>query len=509
MMTSADRYAALIADVKAVGLLNSCSAVLQWDQQTFMPRKGAALRGEQVGLLAKLGHQQFTEPRVGELLSSLEADRFGGTGDPIAAANLREIRHAYDRATKMPPKLVEELARVTTYAQESWMEARAANRFDHFRPWLEQVVNLKREEVAAVSVGQAFASPYDALLDEYEPGATSRELVPLFAELTQKLSPMVAAIVERNSSEDDHVLSGDYPIDRQKWFAESAAAAIGFDFQAGRLDQTTHPFCTGFGPGDCRITTRYNPKAFHEAFFGVIHETGHGLYEQNLPAEHFGTPAGAYCSLGIHESQSRLWENMVARSRPFWQHFYPQLRRTFLHLSEAPLEQFHRAINRVRPSFIRVEADEFTYNLHIALRFEIETKLVDGSLSVADLPTAWNERFEALFGLRPQSDKDGCLQDIHWSFGGIGYFPTYTLGNLYAAQFLATARKQLGEDQLDRAFAAGEFHPLAEWLTTNIHAKGRQLRAAELCVAVTGDSLRTQPFFDYLQGKSRDLFGIG
>jgi carboxypeptidase Taq len=418
---------------------------------------------------------------------------------------VREWRRAYDRATKIPQSLVEELARVTTEAQQVWEQAKKKNDYASFRPMLERVVELKRQEADAVGFKE---HRYNALIEEYEPGTTVAELKTLFVGLTAELSPLVKKIVGSPKQPDTGVLAREFPIDRQKVFAEAAAVAIGFDFRAGRLDTTAHPFCSGFGPGDCRITTRYNPRFFNEAFFGVLHETGHAMYEQSLPAEHFGTPLGVACSFGIHESQSRLWENQVGRGRPFWDHFYPRLKQTFpTALADVSLEAFYGAINDVRPSLIRVEADEATYNLHIALRFELELALLSGDLTTADLPGAWNERFEALFGIRVPDDARGCLQDIHWSFGGIGYFPTYTLGNLYAAQLMEAARRDLSS-ALEEEFRRGEFSRLKDWLGRHIHKHGQRFRAGELCRRATGAPLSPKSFLSYLNEKFEALCGV-
>jgi carboxypeptidase Taq len=505
-MTPHAAYDELIRRSRELGVLNSCAAVLGWDQQTYMPHRGAGLRGEQMAFLAALSHQKFTDPHVGELLARVESSELIGDPDSDAAANVRELRRACDRATKIPQSLVEELARVTTQAQQAWEQARKANDFSGFRPWLEKVVALKRQEADAVGFQ---GHPYNALIEEYEPGTTVADLQELFRGLTAELVPLIRQVGASARRPDRSILDRDFPIDRQKVFAESAAAAFGFDFSAGRLDTTAHPFCSGIGPGDCRITTRYNPRSFSESFFGVLHETGHALYEQNLPAEHFGTPRGVACSFGIHESQSRLWENQVGRGRPFWDHFFPRLRQTFPAAMQgvAP-EAFFAAINDVKPSFIRVEADEATYNLHIALRFELELNLLSGDLPVSDLPAAWNQRFQALFGISVPDDAHGCLQDIHWSFGGIGYFPTYTLGNLYAAQFMAAARRDLGVEALDESFRRGEFAPLKEWLGQKIHRHGQRFRAGELCRRATGSSLTAKPFIAYLNEKYAALFGV-
>jgi carboxypeptidase Taq len=325
------------------------------------------------------------------------------------------------------------------------------------------------------------------------------ELKTLFAELTAALVPLIRRLADGPPA-DTSCLRREYAVDGQKWFAEGAAEAIGFDFRTGRLDKTAHPFCSAFGPGDCRLTTRYNPRFFSEAFFGVLHEAGHGMYEQGLPAEAFGTPCGTFCSLGVHESQSRLWENQVGRSAAFWRHWFPRLKQAFPGvLSDVTADVFVKAVNAVQPSLIRVEADEATYNLHIAIRFELELALLGGDLSVADLPGAWNDAYAKSLGIRPPSDATGCLQDVHWSFGGFGYFPTYTLGNLLAAQLLGAARAALPD--LNGLFGRGDYAPLLGWLRQHIHRHGRRFRATELCRRATGQPLSAKPFLDYLSGK--------
>jgi carboxypeptidase Taq len=457
-----------------------------------------------MALLARLGHEMLTDPRIGEQLASVEGTPLVADPASDAGANVREIRRSYDRAVKLPKELVEELARVTTQAQGAWQEARQYSDFARFRPWLEKIVALKRQEEAAVGYKE---SPYDALLDEYEPGATAREITKLFADLAAGLVPLVAAITGAGKQPDRDLLHREYPVDRQEVFGQAAAAAVGFDFDAGRLDKTTHPFCSGLGPGDCRITTRYNPRFFNEAFFGILHESGHGLYEQGLDPAHTGTPLGSAASLGIHESQSRLWENQVGRGRPFWEHFFPRARQTFPGaLRDVSLDAWLFAVNDVRPSFIRVEADEATYNLHIILRFELEQALLTGDLAPADVPAAWNAKFQTMLGLTPPDDARGCLQDIHWSFGGLGYFPTYTLGNLYAAQFMDQARRDL--PGLDDDFRRGEFGRLKGWLTEKIYRHGQRYRPGELCRRITGRSLDHRPFLSYLRAKYEPLYGL-
>jgi carboxypeptidase Taq len=503
-MTPEAAYAELIRRTKEAAVLSSCGAVLGWDERTYMPHNGSAFRGDQMALLARLTHEMNTDPKVGECLSAVEGSRLVKDPESPEAINAREIRRTYDRAVKLPKELVEELARVTTRAQQVWQEARGRNDFPAFRPWLEKVVDLKRWEAEAIGYKE---HPYDALLDEYEPGATASRVREVFAALSAELVPLIAAISQSRRAPQRDILESDYPVDDQQAFAREAAAAIGFDFEAGRLDVTTHPFCSGIGPGDCRITTRYNSRFFNEAFFGVLHEAGHGIYEQGLAAEHFGTPLGSYCSLGIHESQSRLWENQVGRGRPFWAHFFPKAQRAFPEaLGNMSPDDFHFAVNGVRPSFIRVEADEATYNLHIILRFELELNLITGDLKPADLPGAWNDRFTKMFDLTPLDDRQGCLQDIHWSMGGLGYFPTYTLGNLYAAQLMAAARAQL--PGLEDDFARGQFGRLKVWLNERVHRPGRSYRSGELCRRVTGEGLRHGPLVAYLRDKYGRLYDL-
>lgn len=497
-------YAELIRHVKDYSLLNSCASVLGWDERTYMPRCGSAHRAEQMALLARMAHEMLTAPRVGELLVAAEASPLAADKTSAEAANLRNLRRLYDRAVKLPRELVEELARVTSRAQQVWQEAKEKSDFALFAPDLDRIIHLKRQEAQAVGYRD---TPYDALLDEFEPGASTAEVTQTFAALRQELTPLVAAILDSGRTPKRDILQRDYPVDRQQLFGQSAAAALGFDFASGRLDTTSHPFCSGFGPGDCRITTRYNPRSFTESFFGILHEVGHGMYEQGLDPKHFGTPLGTAASFGIHESQSRLWENMVGRGRPFWEHFFPRARQTFVDtLRDVSLDDFLWAVNDVQPSYVRIEADEATYNLHIILRFEIEQALLRGDLATADVPAAWNEKFAQSFQLTPPSNALGCLQDIHWSFGGFGYFPTYTLGNLYGAQFMEQARRDLND--LDADFRRGEFSRLKGWLAQNIYSHGQRYPAAELCRRVTGRPLSHEPLLTYLRAKYEPLYGI-
>jgi carboxypeptidase Taq len=490
MITS---YSELIGLVKEAGVVGSCAAVLGWDERTMMPVAAAPYRGQQMAIIARLSHEMYTHPRIGELLSQCEAS----TLTDEQRANVREIRRGYDRATKVPKELVQELAQVTSEAQSVWQKAKETNDFASFRPWLEKIVVLKRREADCVGYTD---SRYDALVDEFEVGTRTTELKVLFASLAKQLAPLVAEIVAKSRKPTPDISKREFPIAIQEQVSRERAAAFGFDFQCGRLDVTSHPFCTGINPGDCRILTRYDVHHPMESFFGTLHETGHGLYEQGLPADHWGTPLGSAASFGIHESQSRLWENMIGRSRAFWRGYYPQFQKLFAPaLDDLSVDEFWRIVNDVRPSLIRIDADEATYNLHIILRFELELALLAGDLQPADLPGAWNDKIRQYLNLTVPDDSHGCLQDIHWSFGGIGYFPTYTLGNLYAAQFLQAIERDL--PSLWHDVEAGQFAPLRDWLRANIHCHGQRYRAQELCERVTSRPLSPQPFLDYLRTK--------
>ncbi len=497
-------YQKLIAEIKQISLLGSCAGVLGWDKQTYMPKGGAAHRAEQLALLTGMIHERATAPQIGDWLSEIENSDLISDPHSEAAVNVRELRRDYDRAIKLPRSLVEELARVATIAQQAWREAREKSDYALFQPHLKKILDLKHQEVNALNTGE---TPYDTLLDDYEPGETSENLTRVFSGLRDELVELVGAIAESGKKPDENILTRTYPIDQQEEFGKIAAAQIGFNFDHGRLDITTHPFCSGIGPGDTRLTTRYNTNFFSESFFSIMHEAGHGIYDQGLNDEHYGTPMGDSISLGIHESQSRMWENFVGRSEAFWTHFYPKAQTAFPDaLRDVPERDFYAAVNAVAPSYIRVEADEATYNLHIMLRFEIEQALIDGGLKAEDVPGVWNETFEKYLGLTPPDDARGCLQDIHWSGGGIGYFPTYSLGNLYAAQFFEQARQEVGD--LNAQFAEGVFEPLKNWLTEKIYSQGQRYRANELIEVVTGKPLSHEPLMRHLRAKYEPLYGI-
>jgi carboxypeptidase Taq len=506
-MKSLAAYDELLRRSKEHALLTSCISLLGWDELTYMPPSGAENRGDQMAYLAGLQHEKACDARIGELLAQVESSPLVADADSDATVNLREWRRLYERATKVPRDLVEELARVTSIAQQEWNTARQDSDYQRFRPWLESILRLKRREAECLAMGSTPDNLYDALLDEHEPGAKTSELVALFAALRAELVPLATAIAESPRQAHAAILHRPYALDRQRIFGEAVAAAVGFDFQRGRLDSTAHPFCSFIGPGDCRITTRYNLHDFSESFFGVLHEIGHALYDLGLDPAHHGTPRGEAASLGLHESQSRLWENIVGRSRPFWQHFFPLARQVFPEtLHEVSLDDFHRAVNHVERSTNRVQADEVTYDLHILIRFELERELVSGNLSAADLPAAWNAKYEANLGVLPENDGEGCLQDGHWSAGLFGYFPTYTLGNVFAAQLFAAAERDLGDQATN--FSAGNFATLLGWLRDKIHRHGQRHPAPRLIEAATGSPPDHRALVTGLKSKFGTLYGL-
>jgi carboxypeptidase Taq len=489
-------YDEMIALSRAETLLASCLDVLEWDEEVCMPKRGVEHRAEQRALLAGMVHDRGTDPRYEELLGAVEGSELVGDPESPAAVNVREIRREFDRERRMPRRLVEEWARVTAMAQQSWSEARRRDDFASFAPWLERIFALARERADAVGYDGV---RYDALLDDYEPGMTTARLTTLFTDLRAKIVPLVASLRDAPEPRD---VSGDFPVERQKTFAADAAVALGFDLAGGRLDVGQHPFCTSIGPGDVRIALRYDGRDFGQGFFAMLHELGHALYDQGLDASHYGTPMGVPVSLGVHESQSRMWENLVGRSDGFWRHFYPRLCDAFpAPLHDVSRDEFRRAMNRVAPSPIRVNADEVTYDLHITIRFELELALLSGDLRAAELPGAWNELYERRLGIRPATDREGCLQDIHWSEGLIAYFPTYTLGNVYAAQLFATADREIGP--LDDQFARGEFAPLREWLREKVHRQGMRWAPAVLVERATGKAPDPAYLVDSLERRYR------
>ncbi len=504
-MTVRETYDELIGELKKISTLASCEGVLGWDHQVYMPPGGAAFRAEQTSLLAGLVHEKFTDPKIGEWLRVIEGSDLIKDPDSIEAANIREIRHSYDKETKLPKKLVEEFNKTTALAHNEWAQARKQIDFRKFESWLVKIVDLCRQKAEAYGYE---GEPYNALMDNYEPGATVEEVASVFEKLRNDLVELLKKIQASSQKPDDSIVNRNYDIDKQALFGEMVASAMGYNFNEGRLDIATHPFTTGLGPGDTRITTRYNPRRINDALFGTIHEAGHALYEMGLDKKnHYGTPAGESASLGIHESQSRMWENLVGRSRPFWRYFFPIAQRIFREsLQHVALDEFYGAINYVAPSYIRVEADEVTYNLHILLRFELERAILNGDIKAGDIPGEWNSRFEKYFGIKVDHDANGCLQDVHWSSGYLGYFPTYTLGNIYSAQFFEKARKDIPD--LEKRFEGGNFLILREWLRENIHQHGLRWRANDLCLRVTGSRMSHEPLIAYMNKKFGEIYGF-
>ena len=485
-------YEQLASRSREIALLKNTASLLGWDQETYMPAKAAAYRAEQLAQLSGLIHRKSTAPEFGDLIARCE-DTMPSSGSP-EAANIREWRWHFDRDTKLPAEFVEDFQKARSLGMQAWQAARKENDFDAFKPHLEKIIQFNREKADFWGYETC---RYDALLDHFERGATSAQLGATFAELRSSLVDIARAAHEKSSAIPADRLAGDYPIEAQQRFNREVASAFGFDFEAGRIDTTTHPFCTGLGPADTRLTTRYDERDFTSSLYGVLHECGHGLYDQNLPGEFQGTPLGDAVSLGIHESQSRLWENHVGRKPEFWLHWYERAAEIFPPLRSHSPEQVAESITRTEPGFIRVDADEVTYDLHVLLRFEIEQQLIAGELEAADVPATWNGLCEELLGLEVTSDREGCLQDIHWSMGAMGYFPTYSLGNLNAAQLFNKAIAD--HPAIPGELASGQYATLLDWMKQNVHQHGSRYLPAELIEMATGEKLSARSHLDHLR----------
>lgn len=472
--------------------------LLEWDQGVYMPPGGERHRAIQVEMLTSVRHQRLTDRRTGEVIEAALQESL----DPQQRAGVRELKRAYDRATRLAPELVQAIARAGVEGYSAWSVARPANDFSALRPVLERTVALKRE--AAEQLGYS-SEPYDALFDEYEPGATVAEFEPMLTNLAGELRPLLDEVLAKQ--QDAPTLpDGPYPPDVQLAHSREVAGRLGYDYERGRLDLTAHPFEVGMGWGDVRITTRLLLHDFTSGLGATIHETGHGLYDQGLPPELDDNFAGQVLSLGLHESQSRLWENHVGRSLPFWESEMPRLRSIYPVLAGLDAPTLFAAVNRVSRSLIRIEADEVTYPLHIAVRFEIELALMRGSLEVGDLPAAFNQAMERHVGITPTDDRDGVLQDVHWAVGLIGYFPTYTLGSVYAAAFFAAAQHDLGgAEALAAAVGAGDHAGLLGWLRRNVHARASLVPVREIVHDATGMPIEgpidTTPFLAHLRAR--------
>lgn len=479
--------------VRELSLIQSSAAVIGWDQETYLPPAAAEHRAAQLSWLSARAHELATSD---DWKSALEAaEDSAPANDPKLSANLRELRREFDRATRLPVELVARESTASSLAKHAWAEARKNSDFSQFAPHLEQLLGIAREKAELWGYS---GEPYDALLEAYERGTSTATVAALFDDMRPILRDTAAKAVEKSAARAATLPAGPYPVDGQQRLNRMIAEAVGFDFEAGRIDTTTHPFCTTLGPRDVRLTTRYDEADFTSSLFGVLHEAGHGMYEQGLPPDDFGLPSGSAVSLGIHESQSRLWENHVGRSRSFWEKWYPAAVGVFPQLKDFPLDDFLAFLRRAGFSPIRVEADEATYDLHILLRFNLERRMLNGELAVADVPAAWNEGFRELFGFTPASDREGCLQDIHWSMGGLGYFSTYTLGNINAAQLFAAARKDAA---IASAIDHADYAPLLSWLRNKVHAHGGTLDPAALIAQASGKPPSTTDYLAHLQSR--------
>lgn len=493
----------LKAQMARIERLTEASNLLGWDQQTYMPPGAARARAEQMAVLAEVAHNFAASEEYGSLLARSESDLQGMDPDHDDVRLLKAARRTYDRITKLPADFVAEMSRQSTLSMGIWQKAREDNDFVAFIPALKRMFDLARQQAEYLGYQN---HPYDALLDAYEPGATQASIAAMFSDLKPALVQLTHAISNATQVEDS-LLHNDFPIDTQKQITLKIVKALGYDLNRGRQDEAVHPFCTNFSRDDVRITTRFDAHFLSMALYASLHEAGHGMYEQGIPARFDATDLGRAASLGVHESQSRLWENLVGRSRAFSKWAFPQLQAGFPNaLGGSDAESYYRAINRVEPSFIRVEADEVTYNLHILLRFELETALLTNTLAVEDLPEAWNSKMQSYLGITPPDFAQGVLQDVHWSIGLIGYFPTYSIGNLLSAQLWYAAKRALPD--LDAQIERGEFTPLLDWLHTHVHGYGAKYLPAELVVKATGEPLSASCYRDYLTHKFHDIYGL-
>jgi carboxypeptidase Taq len=502
MTENLERLNGRLAQIKRLG---EVSELLGWDQQTYMPEGAAAARGEHSAALSRLIHDMFVDGETARLLSAAEAETAGADPDSDDVRLLAAVRRDYDRETRLPADLVSEISRHQAISHNVWVRARQENDFAGFAPSLEKMLDLTRRRAECLGYE---AHIYDALLDAYEPSMRQADVARMFADIKPALVKLIADIAASVRPVDASLLHRGYPVEAQRKVTLDLAARFGFDFNRGRQDEAAHPFCSSFSRDDVRLTTRFDPAYLGQALYATLHETGHGLYEQGITAQYDPTWLGSAASLGVHESQSRLWENLVGRSRAYCEYAFPKLQAAFPDaLGGETSEAFYRAVNLVRPSLVRVEADEVTYNLHIMLRFELECELLTGALAVRDLPETWNARMQAYFGIAPASDTEGVLQDVHWAEGLIGYFPTYALGNLISGQLWHAIRAQMPD--IEASVRAGEFAALLEWLRANVHRYGRKYPPAELIYKATGEPLTSRYYLEYLTTKYADIYGLG
>ncbi|MCP4421761.1 MAG: carboxypeptidase M32 [Chloroflexi bacterium] len=503
------KYQALLEKVYEVHDIGKALAVLGWDKETNMPKASTKARVQQMTTLRRLSHNLFTSDAMGEQIESAADELQEAAYDSNEASLIRYLRRSYAEARQLPPEFISRASEVAGKAYPAWVEARENDDFAHFQPHLEQMVLLEQEKAELYGYED---EKYDPLLDKFEHNLETAELRTIFNAVKEELIPLREAIAERETANDvdivsDNIVHQPFPIDKQKEFAYYIANAAGYDLSRGHIGTVVHPFATSFSRDDARITTRWNPDFLNPSLFGTLHESGHGMYEQGTHPDLARTPLARGTSSGIHESQSRMIENIVGRSLGFWQAHYPKLQSIFPEqLGSHDVITFYRAINKVKPSFIRVEADELTYNFHIILRFELEQAMLNGELAVADLPTAWRDKMIELLGIAPDTDSEGCLQDIHWTGIGFGYFPTYALGNLYAAQFYETAVTQ--NPTIAQEMAVGKTNELVSWLGENIHQYGRKFTPSELVQRVTGNPLTHKPFMRYITQKFSGIYNL-
>ena len=497
------RYAELKSRLGEIVDLRRALAVLSWDQHTMMPPGGAAARAEQLGTLGRIAHENFVSDEIGQLLEELRPYEESLPADSDEASLIRVTRTDWEKARRVPPDLEAEMTRAAAQGYEVWTEARRRSDFSLFLPVLERNVELKHRYVECFEPEDEL---YDVLLDDYERGMKTADVRAVFAQLREELVPLITAVRERADAVDDSPLHGHFPIEAQKAFELDVISRFGFTPEAFRLDPTVHPFATSSCPTDIRLTTRYAEDSL-ESIFSTMHECGHGLYENGVDPALDRTPLAHGVSLGLHESQSRMWENLVGRSLPFWRFFFPRVRDAFPdQLGGVDVETFYRAVNKVEPSLIRVDADEVTYNMHIILRFELEQEIMGGEIALRDLPEAWNTRMREYLGVDVPDDARGVLQDVHWSGGSLGYFPTYSLGNVISVQIWERVLEEMPD--LPEQFERGEFMALREWLRERLHRHGRKFTPAETLERVVGGPIDARPYLRYLKAKLGEIYGV-
>jgi carboxypeptidase Taq len=478
--------------------LRASLALMQWDQETYLPQKGAGFRAQQIATLAEMTHKVATEKKLGSLLDSLhQADGLGET----ERKNIALTREDFEKQKKYPTAFVRRMSECVSKSFNAWNQAKKESRFELFENELAELVNLKKEEAEILGYKD---HPYDALMDEFEKGCTVKFVDGLFANMLPKLRAILEKIQQKNQQHDEFLFKS-YDKKKQWDLGLEIIAELGFDFGAGRQDLSSHPFSTSFNKFDVRITTRIDEHDFSSMLFSCIHETGHALYEQGLPESEYGLPSGEYASLGIHESQSRLWENHVGRSRSFWKLHFPKVLGIFPEsLAGISEDSFYKAINKVKPSLIRTESDELTYHFHVMIRYEIEKKLIKGEIMAKEIPSFWNESYKYWLGVDVPDDRRGCLQDVHWSHGSFGYFPTYSLGSFYAAQFFREANQN--DTGLAESMEKGDTSSLLHWLRQRIHILGRTFKSGEVCKMATGEDLNVGYFLDYVLDKYGKIY---